>query len=314
MFGFDPGCLSIDLPSVPFANAIDDCEDVVFFRYAMPMRWWKFLRWLRVGQEKKMALACKTINDFMDTLISQKMANRLSEEEDGDVAPDLISSYLKGTAVESRFLKDTALNLLLAGRDTTSTALTWFFYVISQHPEVEKKILDELKPISEAHTFEENPIVFKVEELKSAIYLNAALHEALRLFPPVPLEHKSPATAEVLPTGHKVEPGMKILVNLYAMARIEGIWGKDCREYKPERWITEAGTLKHEPSYKFLSFNSGPRTCLGKDMAFSQMRVVAATMIHNFRIKMVQGHVVVPALSIILHIKRGLMVNVETRV
>ena len=148
MFGFDPGCLSIDLPSVPFANAIDDCEDVVFFRYAMPMRWWKFLRWLRVGEEKKMALACKTINDFVDTLISQKMANRVSEEEDGDVAPDLISSYLKGTAVESKFLKDTALNLLLAGRDTTSTALTWFFYVISQHPEAEKKILDELKPIS----------------------------------------------------------------------------------------------------------------------------------------------------------------------
>ena len=307
MFGFDPRCLSIDLPSVPFAKAINDCEDVLFSRYAMPMRWWKFLMWLRVGEEKKMALACKIINDFMDTLISQKMAN-------GDVAPDLISSYLKGTAVESKFLRDTALTLLLAGRDTTSTALTWFFYAISQHPEVEQKILDELKPISEAHTCEENPIVFKVEELKSAIYLNAALHEALRLFPPIPLEHKSPATADVLPTGHKVEPGMKILVSLHAMARIEGIWGKDCREYIPERWITETGTLKHEPSYKFLSFNSGPRTCLGKDMAFSQMMVVAATMIHNFRIKMVQGHVVVPALSVILHIKRGLMVNVETRV
>ena len=204
MFGFDRGCLSIDLPSVPFANAIDDCEDVVFSRYAMPMRWWKFLRWLRVGEEKKMALGFKTINDFMDTLISQKMANGVSEEEDGDVAPDLISSYLKGTAVESKFLRDTALTLLVAGRDTTNTALTWFFYAISQHPEVEKKILDELKPISEAHTCEENPIVFKVEELKSAIYLNAALHEVLRLFPPVPLEHKSPATAKVLPTCHKV--------------------------------------------------------------------------------------------------------------
>ena len=47
----------------------------------------------------------------------------------------------------------------------------------------------------------------EVEELKSAIYINATLHEAVRLFPPVPLEHKSAATAEVLPTGHKVEPG-----------------------------------------------------------------------------------------------------------
>ena len=167
-----------------------------------------------------------------------------TETSEGEHAIEVEREEQNGQSAVSRE-KDTALNLLLAGRDTTNTALTWFFYVISHHPEVEKKILDELKPISEAHTFEENLTVFKVEELKSTIDLNAALHEALRLFPPVSLEHKSPTTAEVLPTGHKVEPAMKILVNLYAMARIEGIWGKDCREYKPElpAMIQEAGFL-----------------------------------------------------------------------
>ncbi|CAA6666239.1 unnamed protein product [Spirodela intermedia] len=95
------------------------------------------------------------------------------------------------------------------------------------------------------------------------------------------------------------------------MGRLEGVWGKDCCEFKPERWISDRGRLKHEPSYKFLSFNSGPRTCLGKEMAMTQMKVVAATMIHNFRIKAVPGHAVVPSLSIILHMKNGLLVNVE---
>ena len=113
-----------------------------------------------------------------------------TETSEGQHAIEVEKEEQNGQSALSRE-KDTALNLLLAGRDTTSTTLTWFFYVISQHPEVEKKILDELKPISEAHTFEENPIIFKVEELKSSIYLNSALHEALRLFPPIPLEHKS---------------------------------------------------------------------------------------------------------------------------
>ncbi|KAI8536039.1 hypothetical protein RHMOL_Rhmol10G0224700 [Rhododendron molle] len=56
--------------------------------------------------------------------------------------------------------------------------------------------------------------------------------------------------------------------------RMNFIWGDDCSEFKPERWISEGGTIKHEPSYKFLAFNAGPRTCLGKEVAFTQMKAV----------------------------------------
>ncbi|MQL89858.1 hypothetical protein Taro_022442 [Colocasia esculenta] len=331
VFGVDLGCLSPGLPVVPFARAMDDAEEVLFFRHTVPRGFWKLLRWLRAGEEKKMVIAWETIDSFIQTRVSKKMEEvskaREENKEDEEMAPaDLLTSYLNrragvvDVAVESKkFLRDTTVNLMLAGRDTIASALTWFSWVISQHPHVEHKILDELRAILAKRTATdqvsspENPVIFDAEDLSPAVYLHAALYESLRLFPPVPFEHKSALRPDVLPSGHRVDPKTKIFFSLYAMGRIEGVWGEDCCEFKPERWISDRGRLKHEPSYRFLSFNSGPRTCLGKDMAFTQMKVAAAAMVYNFCIKLVEGHVVAPKLSIILHMKNGLRVRVENR-
>ncbi|KAL2907205.1 Noroxomaritidine synthase [Bienertia sinuspersici] len=96
------------------------------------------------------------------------------------------------------------------------------------------------------------------------------------------------------------------------MARMKGIWGEDCYEFKPERWITKEGKIKYEPPYKFLSFNAGPRTCLGKEVALTQMKMVGATLIHNYKFHIVDGHKNgEPDLSVILHMKHGLKVKVS---
>ncbi|GMJ04262.1 cytochrome P450, family 96, subfamily A, polypeptide 9 [Hibiscus trionum] len=97
------------------------------------------------------------------------------------------------------------------------------------------------------------------------------------------------------------------------MGRMESIWGKDCCEFKPERWIDNRGGIKHEPSYKFVSFGAGPRICLGKEVAFVQMKAVASAIIYNYRIHVLDETSVVPAMSIILHTKDGLMTRVSTR-
>lgn len=135
----------------------------------------------------------------------------------------------------------------------------------------------------------------------------------MRLYPPVPFQHKAPIEAVVLPSGDYVDEKMKVLFSLYAMGRMEYIWGKDCKEFKPERWITERGTIKYEPSYKFLAFNAGPRSCLGKEVAFTQLKSVAAAIVHNYEVQVVEGHLVSPNVSVILYIKHGLKVRVTRR-
>ena len=319
--GVDTGCLSLELPSVAFAKAIDDAEEVIFFRHTVPEFYWKLLKLLKVGKEKTMALAWKTTDDFISRLVLERKEDleKISQGKCSGIetAPDLLTSILclqqDQSVFSHKFLRDVAYNLIVAGRDTTGTALAWFFWLISQHPEVERKILDELKSVKSC--LPESPRVdsrvFFVEDLSSAIYLQAALHESLRLFPSVPINHKTALKPDVLPSGHRVSPKTKILFFMYAMARMESVWGEDCREFKPERWISDEGKIKREPSYKFFTFNSGPRTCLGKDMALTQLKVVAATLLCNFRFVAARDHNVVPRLSVILHMKEGLKVTVE---
>jgi cytochrome P450 len=84
-------------------------------------------------------------------------------------------------------------------------------------------------------------VVFEPEETKPLVYLHAALFESMRLYPPGPIERKEALAGDVLPSGHAVRAGDKILVPLYGLGRRQAAWGKDCAEYRPERWITEDG-------------------------------------------------------------------------
>ncbi|CAH9071188.1 unnamed protein product [Cuscuta epithymum] len=335
--GYDPGCVSVDFPEVPFSKAMDDAEEAILVRHIMPEFIWKLQRWVGVGSEKKLSLASKTLDDIIGQYIAMKKEELVTtmhkkadkkeeEEEEEEKGCDLLTSYLRESITigddidtnmmgirldDDKFLRDMVMNLMIAGRDTTSSALTWFIWLVSTHPHIESKIRDELKTLIVPKEDREKWRVFKPEELKTLVYLHAALCESLRLYPPVPFQHKEPIEVDTLPSGHLVHPKMKIMFSLYAMGRMETIWGKDASEFKPERWITERGTVKHEPSYKFLAFNAGPRTCLGKEVAFIQMKSVAASIIHNFQVRVVDGHPVEPNTSIILYMKHGFKVRVQ---
>ncbi|CAN6285742.1 unnamed protein product [Urochloa humidicola] len=322
VFGVDPGCLATGLPVVPFARAMDDALETLFLRHITPMALWKLMNKLEVGQEKKMAAARRTIDAFVATTVAKRRADKI--EQGISDSSDLLSSFIcnedDSGDNDDVFLRDTTVNLLLAGRDTTGAALSWFFYLLTQNPRVEQKLLDELAPVASRKVADAGGMVtFDASELGSLVYLHAALCECLRLYPSVPFEHKAVVADDVLPSGKEMKAGDKVLVFSYSMGRMEAVWGKDCKEFRPERWLAgdeASGTtkkLRYEPSYKFISFNAGPRTCLGKEMAFVQMKVAAAAVLWNFAVELVPGHVVEPKLSIILHMKHGLAVRVRRR-
>ncbi|EOX92294.1 Cytochrome P450 [Theobroma cacao] len=320
--GYDPECLSVEFPEVLFSKALDDAEEAIFYRQIRPQSFVKLQRWLNMGQERKYRKAWEVLDDIIPKYICQKREelNKLKEgfvSEIDEEGVDLLTSYIteeKTTDLkcDDKFLRDTILNMMLAGRDTTSSGLTWFFWLVSRHPKVENKIIAELESIIPAEETKKWRL-FNAEEVKNLVYLHGALCEALRLYPPVPFQHKEPLKPDSLPSGHPVYPKTKILFSLYALGRMKSVWGEDCFEFKPERWITDRGGNKHEPSYKFLSFNAGPRTCLGKEVAFVQMKCVASAIIYNYRIQVLEETPVVPAVSIILHTKNGLMARVSRR-
>ncbi|KAF5944283.1 hypothetical protein HYC85_018360 [Camellia sinensis] len=274
VLGHDPASLSIGLPDVAYEKEFNDAEEALLYRHILPESFWKLQRWLQVGKEKNYSKAWETL----DLLIAQCISSK--------------------------------------PRDTTSAALTWFFWLVATNPSVENKIREEIT--TKLHPKEDNRLHLcfsniNDQEMKKLVYLHGALCESLRLFPPVPIQHKASVQPDILPSGNKIGANTRIILAFYAMGRMETIWGKDCLEFKPERWITEQGGTKHEPSYKFITFNSRPRSCLGKDMTFIQMKIIAITTIYNYNVQVVDAHAISPCSSIVLHMKDGLKVRVTKR-
>ncbi|XP_049342631.1 alkane hydroxylase MAH1-like [Solanum verrucosum] len=254
----DPKSLSIGLPHVPCEKAFNDTVDALLYRHLLPESCWKLQKWLQIGREKKLIQAWEAFDQFLYPCISRKQEELLHQSTIKDEEFTFLNAYIKmynqwkdgdlGTL--QTFLRDTFLSLMLAGRDTTSAALTWFFWLLAENPLVEKKIREEIQQqfnLKEG----ENLKFFEIEEARKLVYLHGALCETLRFFPSVAIEHKLPLEFDILPSGHHVSPNTRVVLSFYMMGRMESIWGKYCLEFKPERWISERGGIKHEPSLLF---------------------------------------------------------------
>ncbi|KNA07527.1 hypothetical protein SOVF_171000 [Spinacia oleracea] len=203
----------------------------------------------------------------------------------------------------------------MAGGDTTSVAFTWFFYLLVKYPQVTAKIREELDAIliTQSNYKDDDFVKNFSDNNKKLVYLHAALCESLRMYPPLLFNHKTSVKSDVLPSGHKVGPNTEIYFDMYAMGRMKSLWGDDCNEFKPERWITKQGNFKLEPSNKLLAFGAGPRICQGRSMTFIQMKIVIAAIIPKYDIVAVEGHQVVPDVSIVLQMKHGFKVKIVRR-
>ncbi|KAF7840246.1 alkane hydroxylase MAH1-like [Senna tora] len=304
IFGYDPQSLAIHFPKVTCAKAFTEAEEFLLYRHVMPQSLWKLQRWLQVGAEKKLTAACKTFDEFVYERITSKR-EELSKFNINETEQDLLATLMKQEEqVDDKFLRDTAFNLLAAGRETITAAFTWLFWLVATHPSVEAKMLQEIKKqIVEKGL---NASKLGVKEVKNLVYLHAAICEALRLYPPVPLNWKQAMKCDILPSGHEVKVNTVILLSFYSVGRLEEIWGEDCSEFKPERWISETGCIVNVASHEFPSFNTGPRACLGKNLSMAIMKIVTSAIMWNYDIRVVEDHPISPSFSLVLMMKHGL--------
>uniref|UniRef100_A0A0E0QGI4 Cytochrome P450 n=1 Tax=Oryza rufipogon TaxID=4529 RepID=A0A0E0QGI4_ORYRU len=312
VFGVDPGCLSPDMPSKHVSAAMDTIMEVALFRHTVPPSCWKAMRRLKIGPERKLAAAHAALHVFVSEMV-EKARTKQEEAAPTSMSMDVISSYINDPDYND-LLHSKLISYMVAGRDTVGTTLPWFFYNLAMNPRVVSGIRDELAPIATSTCNGDGaPVMFSPDDTKPLVYLQAALFETLRLYPPGAIERKTVAADDVMPSGHEVHAGDAVLILVYSMGRMESLWGEDCREYRPERWLYDSGKMRHVPSHKFLAFNSGPRMCPGKSIAVMQMKTIAAAVVWNFDVEVVDGQTVEPKLSCLLQMKNGVMVKVNKR-
>lgn len=314
-FGKDPETLSPEMPENPFAMAFDTATEATLQRLIYPGFLWRLKKLIGIGSESRLKRSLDVVENYMNEAIDAR------KETPSD---DLLSRFLKKRDVDGNLfpisiLQRIALNFVLAGRDTSSVALSWFFWLVMSHARVEEKILRELKTVltesrgGDPEKWMEEPLTF--DEADKLIYLKAALAETLRLYPSVPEDFKYVISDDVLPDGTLVPAGSNVTYSIYSVGRMKAIWGEDCMEFRPERWLSTEGDRFDPPKdgYKFVAFNAGPRTCLGKDLAYLQMKSVASAVLLRYRLTPVPGHRVEQKMSLTLFMKNGLHVHLQPR-
>ncbi|CAI0454906.1 unnamed protein product [Linum tenue] len=340
VLGFDPQYLPVEyeggrLPENACGEAFDELEDVATYRHMVPICVWRLQNRLRIGMEWKFIRGSRTIDQFLYGRIEMKKQefatkHYVGNDEQTKNKTDLLTQFLvmkdedgrcDGKIIDKtsdKFLRDSMFTLLVAGRDTISAGLTWLIWCVANHPTVEKRILEEIRQVIAARPPEQvngdEGGFLRSNELNKLVYLHATVCETLRLYPPVPYEHKCAVESDVLPSGHTVCKEERILFYIYAIARMEDIWGKDCMEFKPERWISERGTILHVPSYKFMTFLAGARTCLGKTMSFMQIKSMASALLWKYKFELTDNNPSArTTVGMVLYMKDGLKARVSRR-
>ncbi|KAL7198091.1 hypothetical protein ACSBR2_020582 [Camellia fascicularis] len=273
-FGHDPAYLLPSLPQENFALAFENAARIsddsggaekinkkkhflirilkIFTKFHPLL--WKIKRVLNIGSEKQLRIAVNEVREFAKEIVKEKK-QELGEKSSLE-SVDLLSRFLSSGHSDENFIIDIVISFILAGRDTTSAALIWFFLLVPKHPNVENEILKEINDKSEAATF---------EEVKDMVYTHAALSESMRLYPPVPVDGKEAIDDDVLPDGTVIKKGTRVAYHPYAMGQSEKLWGWDWAEFRRERWLemrdAAAGKwsfVARDP-YTYPVFQAGPR-------------------------------------------------------
>lgn len=279
-FGLDPKCLEKSLPISEFAIAFDLASKLSAERAmtASPLIW-KIKRLFNIGSEKKLKEAIKMIDVLAQEVIRQRQKMGFSNHR------DLLSRFM-GTTNDAKYLRDIVISFLLAGRDTVASALTSLFLMLAKHPHVEEAIRAEANRV-----LGPNKEVTSFEQMQKLHYLQASVYESMRLYPPVQFDSKFCLQDDVLADDTFVKRGTRITYHPYAMGRMEGIWGPDCLEFKPERWLKDGVFFQESNPFKYPVFQAGVRVCLGKEMALVELKSVALSLLQRFYIRLAEpGH------------------------
>lgn len=208
-------------------------------------------------------------------------------DKKGPTGVDIISVALTNSDVfTEENLVDQMMTFIGAGHETTATALQWSVYALSQHPEVQTRLREEVRanlpPISP-----EDPEEISAATLDSLPYLNAVCNEILRFYPPVPTTARI-VEKDTMVCGKLIPRGTFLVVAPQVINRSEELWGPDADKFNPERWLGpgRANTGGATSNYAFLTFIHGPRSCIGQGFAKAELACLVAAMVGRFKMEL----------------------------
>ncbi len=259
-------------------------------------------RWLSGPFQAKLERAIATIDRVIYGMIARR---RAAGGEGSDLLGTLISAVDDegdGGRLSEREVRDQLVTLFIAGHETTSHALTWTLYLLSQNPEAERALHAEIDGALGGRAV-------AYDDLGRLPYTEQVLKEAMRLYPPAySVARKAEEDTEI--GGYPVRRGSEVVLWIY-MTHRDFRWFPDPTAFRPERF-TEAEEAKL-PKLAYLPFGAGPRVCIGKTFAMLEAKLILATLSQRFRFALAPGQRVSAKTRITLFPGHGMRMRIASR-
>ncbi len=240
----------------------------------------------------------------LDTIVDGLVAMHRDREGSGDIVDRLLAARDTdtGEGMNEAQMRDEIITLMLAGHETSATALTWTFHLLAQHPAIEERLCAELSTVLGGR-----PALSA--DLAQLPYLKQVVQESMRLYPPVwGIARRCVEETEFGP--YRIPKGAYLAITMYALHRHPQYW-PDADRFDPERFAPNRGESRH--SYAYLPFSAGPRACIGASMAMLEIQLVLAQLLQRFRITPRPGHPIVPEAVVTLKTRFGMPATLAPR-
>jgi cytochrome P450 len=257
--------------------------------------------------------AGKTLDDIVFGLISERRKDREKRKDNNStVAGDLLSKLIQaqgedGSTMTDKQLRDEIITILIAGHETTSNALTWTYYLLSQNPKVEQKVFEELDSVLGGNKKEITPA--SVADLSKLEYLERVFREAMRLYPPVWSMGRFVENEYSL-GGYTIPKGSSLIFSQYVMHHNARYYDNP-ETFDPDRWTEDF--KMHLPRFSYFPFGGGIRGCVGEPFAWQEGILLIATISSYWSMRLAPNQHVKLEPSITLNPKNGIKMKLRAR-
>lgn len=247
------------------------------------MPFWLMSR-LPVGRNFDVVASADYIKQLCRDLIAKKR-EKMQRNEKTEV--DIISVALQSGGFTDDDLINQMMTFLVAGHETTATAMVWAIYLLCKHRDIQEKLRKEIR--SRLPSLDGD---ITAADIDGCQYLHAVCTEVLRLWAPVGLTLRE-AGRDTSIQSQYVPKGTTVILSPWAINASTHLWGPDALEFKPERWLNADNTANNKGSatsnYSFLTFLHGPRSCIGEKFARAEFECLLAAWIGKFDTNFEEG-------------------------
>jgi cytochrome P450 len=243
----------------------------------------------------------------LDAAITRMIDARDAAPQDG--SPDLLARLVGARepngdkALTAREIRDQVITIFIAGHETTAQAMSWTWYLLSQHPTVEARLHAELDAVLGGRTPTQ-------DDLPRLAYTRRIVEESMRFYPTAPGISTRVALAEDEVCGLKVRKGAQMIIAPWLLHHHRRLWD-DPERFDPDRFLPERSAER--PRFAYMPFGAGPRVCIGQVLAMNEAVLILASLAQRYRLRVAPDQEVALQANVTLRPKYGLRMTLEHR-